>query len=96
MNPDNETLSKENRILNAMKKTLTEVIKDTATPPKLKHPLSENTRLLLRECLELIAIREYEITQNLGIENTNRPHYTDSLKAQSQTIFIDQINKQKK
>lgn len=35
---DQETLNKEEVILRAVKNILTRVVKDTATPPELKHP----------------------------------------------------------
>ena len=44
-----ETLSKEQRILRMVKKTLTDVAKDTYTPPEMRHPLSEQTINNIRE-----------------------------------------------
>ena len=52
MSDDN--FSKEERILQMMRKVLTDVAKDTYTKPGLKHPLSENTILSIREWLKLI------------------------------------------
>jgi len=47
--------SKEARILRAVKRVLTDIIKDTASPPGTKHPLSDGTIQNMRECLALIS-----------------------------------------
>ena len=69
--------SKELRILRAMKTTLTGIIKDTATQPGLKHPLSERTIEDIRQCLMLISARERELAAELGKPMDLRPHYVD-------------------
>ena len=43
--------SKEFQILKALKLVLTDVVKDTATQPGLKHPLSDRTIEGIRQCL---------------------------------------------
>ena len=50
--------SMEERILKAVKLTLAGVIKDTATPHGMRHPLSDQTIQDLRACLALISARE--------------------------------------
>ena len=72
-----EAHEKEEAILAAVKKALTLVIKDTATPPELKHPLSKTTILNLRQCLSLISAREQELAKLLGKEMNERPYYID-------------------
>ena len=52
---DETKLSMEERILAAVKLTLANVIKDTATPHGLRHPLSDGTIEDLRRCLALSA-----------------------------------------
>ena len=47
----------EARILQAVKMTLAAVIKDTATPHGMRHPLSDSTIEDLRQCLALISAR---------------------------------------
>lgn len=70
--------SKELRILRLVKKTLTEVAKDTYTPPQLKHPLSEDTINSIRQCLELITAREAELTaSDEGLVTTSKPRFID-------------------
>ena len=70
-------LSKEERILRLMKKTLTDIIKDTTTPPGMKHPLSDQTIESIRECLGLISSRENELQIEAGRESKSRPHFVD-------------------
>lgn len=67
----------EERILTAVKLTLAAVIKDTATPHGMRHPLSDGTIRDLRECLALISAREREIAQAAGRPVSGRPHYVD-------------------
>lgn len=68
-----ENPSAEARILRMVKKVLTDVAKDTYTPPGMKHPLSEATINGIRECFNLISAREAE----LHGESSSRPHYID-------------------
>lgn len=72
-----QIFSKEQQILQAMKKVLTDVAKDTYTPAELKHPLSESTINSIRDCLVLISSRESEIAKEAGNESTMRPRYVD-------------------
>ncbi len=73
----NTDLSKESRVLRAVKLAVTNVIKDTATQPGLKHPLSEATMEDLRQCLVLISGREREIAEEAGDSMVMRPSYVD-------------------
>jgi hypothetical protein len=68
---------KETRILRAVKRVLTDVIKDTASPPGTKHPLSDATIENMRQCLALIAARERELAQEAGDPMSARPRFTD-------------------
>lgn len=70
-------ISKEEKILSVMKKVLTDIAKDTYTPPDLKHPLSESTIMSIRECLSLISSREAELAAEDGRESKLRPRYVD-------------------
>ena len=72
------TLSMEERILTAVKLTLAAVIKDTATPHGMRHPLSDGTIKDLRQCLALISARERELAQAAGRPiGGRRPLYAD-------------------
>jgi hypothetical protein len=72
-----ETFSKEEKILQIMRKVLTDIAKDTYTPADLKHPLSENTIVSIRDCLALISSRENELAKEAGREANMRPRYVD-------------------
>lgn len=67
----------EERILDAMYATLIDVIKDTTTDPRLRHPLSDKTQRNIRDCLDLITARRTELTKARGAHREMRPHYTD-------------------
>jgi len=69
--------SKEEQILQMMRKVLTDVAKDTYTKPGLKHPLSEETILSIRDCLALISAREKELAEDAGRPSKRRPRYVD-------------------
>jgi hypothetical protein len=70
-------LSMEERILRAVKLTLAGVIRDTATPHGMRHPLSDATIEDLRQCLALISARERELAQAAGRDASARPRYGD-------------------
>jgi len=70
----------EERILKAVKLTLANVIKDTATPHGMRHPLSDGTIEDLRQCLALISARQRELAQASGTSATSadeKPRYAD-------------------
>ena len=76
MSGDSEA-AMETRILQAVKLTLANVIKDTATPHGMRHPLSDGTIQDLRQCLALISARERELAQAAGKAAADRPRYAD-------------------
>jgi len=69
--------SMEERILQAVKLTLAGVIKDTATPQGMRHPLSDGTIQDLRQCLALISVRERELGEAAGRPVGGQPRYAD-------------------
>ena len=80
------TPSKEERILRAVKMALANVIKDTATPPGMHHPLSDGTIQDLRQCLALISARERELSDAAGRSQDQRPHYVDEPAPQKEVV----------
>jgi hypothetical protein len=82
--------SKEERILRAVKLALTNVIKDTATPAGMRHPLSDDTIQDLRQCLALISARERELADVDGRPQTRRPRYVDEPAPQKETVVTFQ------
>ncbi|MGD2137144.1 MAG: segregation and condensation protein A [Gammaproteobacteria bacterium] len=74
---NDETLTKEERILRVMKRVLTDVAKDTYTRPGLRHPLSDDTIRGIRDCLSLITAREVELNEAAGRSMDKRPRFVD-------------------
>ena len=72
-----ENLTKEERILMAMKRVLTDIAKDTYTRPGHRHPLSDNTVNDIRNCLSLITAREAELNEAAGRPMNHRPRFVD-------------------
>jgi hypothetical protein len=87
--------NKEFQVLQAMKSTLTSVIKDTATTPGLKHPLSDRTIENIRQCLVLITARERELAQEAGVSMNQRPHFADEPQSAA-VVSIDKIARARK
>ena len=72
-----ENLSKEQRILRAMRKVLANIVKDTATKPGTPSVLSDSTIQDIRECFGVISEREAELADALGLNRNEKPYYTD-------------------
>ena len=85
-------ISMEERILRAVKMTLANVIKDTATPHGMRHPLSDGTIEDLRQCLALISARERELAQAAGKPMDQRPRYADEPAPQEKTVHFHKKN----
>lgn len=79
-------LTKEERILRAMKLTLAGVIRDTATPAGMHHPLSDSTIEDMRQCLALISARERELAAEAGRDASARPRYADEPSRAGQVV----------
>ncbi|MCU7834899.1 MAG: segregation and condensation protein A [gamma proteobacterium symbiont of Taylorina sp.] len=77
---DFASLSKDQQIMVAMRKTLANVVKETTPEPGMIHPLSKDTVDDIKACFSLIAARERELMEEMGIENKARPHFTDENK----------------
>ncbi len=86
-----QPLSKEERILRMIKRVLTDIARDTSTPPGMKHPLSEHTIQGMRECLGLISAREREIIKEAGRTNTARPEFVDEPKTTPGMAEVDRV-----
>ena len=78
-------LSKEQQIMRAMRKTLTSIVRDTAPRDGEPSPLHRDTVENIRMCLGLIAAREAELAEQLGLSRNERPHYSDE-PASAQTL----------
>lgn len=71
-----EELSKEQRILRQMRKTLGNIVKDTAPRAGRPNALSDETVQEIKDCFGLIAAREQELAQQLDFA-PQRPYYKD-------------------
>jgi hypothetical protein len=83
----NDELSKEQRILRAMRKTLASVIKDVTPKSGYLSPLSDETVEGIKECFTLISTREKELADELGM-NTAKPYYVDEVQTATVVSFI--------
>jgi len=77
MSTDAKPESKEQRILRRVKKMITDIAKDTHTPPGMRHPLSDSTINSMRTCLDLIVSREAELMALDGNVSSNKPRFVD-------------------
>lgn len=80
-------LSKEHRILITMRKVLSSIVRDTTTPPGMRHPLNDGTIEDIKHCFSLIAAREKELNDEAGNANKSRPRYTDEPKTSQVVSF---------
>jgi hypothetical protein len=87
---DTSVAGKEARILKAMRDTLTRIIRDTTTPPGMKHPLAEETVEDIRQCLLLITARERELASEQDRPMNLRPHFADEPTG-SAAVPVDRI-----
>jgi hypothetical protein len=85
---EEKELSKEQQIMRAMRKTLTSVVRDCAPRADQDSPLTEQTIENVRMCLGLIAAREAELAESLGLSRNERPHYTDEVNSAEPIQFI--------
>lgn len=79
-------MSVEQRILRAMRKTLASVVRDATPRPGTSGFLSDDTVEQIKSCFELIATRERELGDALGMDQA-RPVYPDQPQP-SQTIHV--------
>ena len=83
-------MSVEQRILRAMRKTLASVVRDATPRPGTSGFLSDDTVEQIKSCFELIAARERELGNALGLDQA-KPVYPD----QQQTAKTVQISRKK-
>ncbi|MDD2700282.1 MAG: segregation and condensation protein A [Sideroxydans sp.] len=81
-----EELSKEQRILRQMRKTLGSVVRDATPLGGRPNPLTENTIEEIKACFTLIAERERELATQLGFDEA-KPYYKDGSEHQSAQII---------
>ncbi len=78
---DTDHLSKEQRIMIAMRKTLAKIVRDTTpSSPAYERPLKDDTIEDIRQCFNLISARERELVEAQGKSFKERPRYADEEK----------------
>jgi len=91
MSQEVEHFTKEKRVLVAMRKTLSSIVKDvTPSSSALKSPLSDSTIEDIKMCFGLISAREQEIAREAGVELNDKPHFTDEA-ATSNVVSLDSL-----
>jgi hypothetical protein len=76
----------EIRLLNAVRKTLISVAKDTVTKPGLRHPLTKETQQMITDCLDIISSRQMAIEKSTDKHTKMKPVYSDEQTVQSFNI----------
>jgi hypothetical protein len=84
---DTKELSKEQRILRIMRKTLGNVVKDVTPLGGRTNPLSEGTIQDIKDCFGLISDRERELAEALNFDQA-KPYYADGEIPNAKVISI--------
>ncbi len=87
-------LSKEQRILRLMRKTLGNIVKDVTPRAGRENPLSDSTIQDIKDCFALISERERELAEALNFDQA-KPYYADDAQARAQPIGIIKPNKER-
>jgi len=90
---DTEELSKEQRILRQMRKTLASVVKDATPLGGRPNPLKDSTIQEIKDCFALISERERELAEKLGFEQ-DKPYYADGKQPNSNVINFTKPSKE--
>jgi len=84
---DTAELSKEQRILSLMRKTLGNVVKDATPLGGRPNPLSNSTIQDIKDCFALISERERELADALNFDQA-KPYYADGSQQKAKVISI--------
>lgn len=88
-----EELSKEQRILRLMRKTLGNVVKDATPLGGRANPLKDSTIQEIKDCFALISEREKELAEKLGFDSA-KPYYADGEQPNSNVISFTKLSKE--
>lgn len=75
-----------------MRKTLTNIIRETTPQPGMRHPLPQPVLDDIRDCLMLISARERELAEENGVVSNLKPRYVDE-PSSSTVVPFTQIGK---
>jgi len=84
---DTEELSKEQRIMRIMRKTLGNVVKDVTPLGGRTNPLTASTIQDIKDCFALISERERELAEALNFDQA-KPYYADGELPNAKVINI--------
>jgi len=82
-----EELSKEQRILRIMRKTLGNVVKDVTPLGGRTNPLTDSTIQDIKDCFALISERERELAEALNFDQA-KPYYADGEPPSAKVISL--------
>lgn len=88
-----EELSKEQRILRLMRKTLANIIKDVTPTSSRSNPLSDDTIQDIKDCFGLISAREKELGEELNYDQA-KPFYVDGEPPKAKVVSIVKPSKE--
>jgi hypothetical protein len=80
-----EELSKEQRILSLMRKTLGSVVRDVTPLGGRPNPLTESTIQNIKDCFVLISDRERELAEKLNFVQA-KPYYRDDEQPHAKVV----------
>lgn len=83
---DTAELSKEQRILRRMRKTLGNVVRDATPLGGRPNPLTDGTIQDIKDCFALISERERELAVQLGFDEA-KPYYNDGSEQPSAQVI---------
>jgi len=90
----NSELSREQRVLRMVRRTLGAIARETAPQDGGEHPLTQQTFEDMRDCFGLIAERERELAAATGVDiSTMRPKFIDEDTNSPQFVPVDSIKK---
>ncbi|MBT3309096.1 MAG: segregation and condensation protein A [Gammaproteobacteria bacterium] len=85
-------MSKEQRTLRMIRKTLGAIARETAPQPGEEHPLTEQTFEDMRNCFGVITEWEKELAEAAGITTDLRPSFVDE-PSDTKVVSIDSIKR---
>ncbi len=83
-----QPIEKEQKIMLIMRRVLTSVVREFTPAPGQPYPLSNELVEDIRQCLRLIAAHERELLEARGVDNPDRPFFSDETPATQPLTFV--------